>query len=389
MPGELSVRALAVAQGSEPFTVGFGKVEMKESGVGSQLGVVGPAVFFPVRTVGRNADEVVEERPAGAGFKRVHVGIRAGEPAGFGQIAVDRLCGQGKNFRITGNFHGCIPEPVIGEAGVPGFRAVSFQRIAFRLEFSAADKSGNVVQMQGAVGIEYVSVLDSDGTSAGSPDGEFRPPGDILPGIPGAGFQTAHREQGFDATGWSRLFEQFSAGTGNDDSGAPGGIVEAVAVPAGLFEPGVVIFPVAETVECDWAVERNFPGVVACQNGLFFAGEFEQEFRVVAPDRLVEMPYFLRVAVVQPVAENDAESIASVGKEIGEVVYEICGMDVIVRRSGDQFAVSDLVSVEPDFVVSESAKVQFVCFSPLDFKFFAEIRRGKDPVTPVCQSFSE
>ena len=272
---------------------------------------------------------------------------------------------------------------------MPDFRAVPFQRVTLCLELSAADESCNIVQMQGAVGVEYIAVLDFDGTSAGPPDGEFRPPGDVLSRIPDPGAQTAHREQGLDAAGGSRLFKQYSAGTGNDYGGTPCGVVESAAVPAGSFKPGVVMLSVAETIECDRSVERDFPGIIACQNGLFPIGEFEQEFRVVAPDRFVEMPDFRRVTVIQSVAEDDAKSVPPVDKQICKVIYEIRGVGVVVCRSGRQFAVSDFVSVEPDFMVSESAKIQFVCFSPPDLKLSAEIRRGEDSAIPVRQIFSE
>ena len=63
--GQLSVRALHVGDGLNPLRIGRREVEIEEPGFGGERCVAGPAVFFAVRTVGRNSDEVPDEAAAG------------------------------------------------------------------------------------------------------------------------------------------------------------------------------------------------------------------------------------------------------------------------------------------------------------------------------------
>jgi len=358
---------------------------VEETGVGGELGVVGPAVLLPVRTVGRDPDEVVEERPARAVFQRVHIRIRTGESADFAQVAVNRLRGERENFRLAGNFHDGIAESVIGEAGMPALHPLPFQGVAFGLEVAALDETGDVVPIKRTVGVEHVAVLDLHRAPARPPDDQFGASGDVLPGVPSAAFEAAHREEFTDPAGRRGLFEKQAAGPGNNRRPAPGRIVKAGGIPAGELQPGVVMLPVAESVVCDRPRGAHPPAVVAGEDGFTVDDQLQQQFGVVAPGRLVKVPRLGSVAVVETVAENHTDGVASRVEQIGNVVDQISCVRIVVGRRGGKFAVPNLLSVEPELVITESAEIEPALLTAPEIELLPEIRRRKHLAPPVME----
>ena len=125
---------------------------------------------------------------------------------------------------------------------------------------------------------------------------------------------------------------------------------------------------------------------------------FEKKLRIVAPCCFVEVPGLRRVTVVEPVSENGADGVESRFEICGDVVSEVSGMTVVIRRCGRKFGVSDALSAEPDFMIAESADKCFARFFPVDPELFSEPGGGKNfcpPVDhvlsagdPVCVPFS-
>ena len=216
--------------------------------------VVDPAVFLAVRTVGRDADKVVQDGAARAASEFIQVRMRTGESAGFRQVASDDLRGHGEDFRVAGDFDCGVAEAVVGEARMPGLRAAAFENVTFGLKLAALDETRNVVEMQRAVRVENIAVLDSDFASADAADGEFRASGDVDSGVQEPGPDLFHGKKFADAAGRSGLFEKQSAGSGCDDGAVPCGIVESVFRPSGKFKAGVVVLSVAQAVEGDGTV---------------------------------------------------------------------------------------------------------------------------------------
>ena len=87
---------------------------------------------------------------------------------------------------------------------------------------------------------------------------------------------------------------------------------------------------------------------------------FEKKLRIVAPCCFVEVPGLRRVTVVEPVSENGADGVESRFEICGDVVSEVSGMTVVIRRRGRKFGVSDAAAVDPELMITKSADEHLV-----------------------------
>ncbi|MPN06132.1 hypothetical protein SDC9_153387 [bioreactor metagenome] len=269
----MSARPLVVGQRIEPLFEAGGDGEVAQSGFGGELGVAGPAVFFAVRAVEGNPDEVAAIRLPHGELERIEVVVRRLEIPRVGKGGMHELRRDGLQLRFAAAIDLAVLEAVEGEPRRPLLpRRIAAEDVAVALALAGAEEFSDMLLVHPPVREQPFAVTQFDrvpGPAAhpdpampGKVDAEIRhqPPRFKLP-------QRNRADSPHDPARRRGLFFEDSSRRSELDRRFPCRIVEAVFTPAGHFQPGIVSFPLPKRVEPDRPLYRHPPAVrIAAQN---------------------------------------------------------------------------------------------------------------------------
>ena len=357
------------------------------AGFAGKLRVAGPAVLLPVRTVGRNPGEVAQIALHRDLLKAVQGGVRRFKRPRLTERVVHKLRLDRPEIRQllprTPQGHLDIPEPVIGEAGMETFDTLSLQNVVVFLETVLPDEHADLLLRDGAVRAELFCVLECDGVARPAFHFDLAPAGEVGPEIVDCLARFPERDSDrsvfpHDPARFQILLDDQTAGRVALDRVRPVGIVEIRIGKAGDFQPGVVMFAVAEGVEGDRTVVHE-PGGVGFRKECSVRNNVAEQFRPVAPWGLVETPGLGGVAVVPAVPQKNDRRVPARFQKTAHIVLNIRIVVIVLRDDGGQFPVVHADPVDEQLMPAEPAKIDLrLRRGFFALKGLAQVRRRSD-----------
>ncbi len=146
---------------------------------------------------------------------------------------------------------------------------------------------------------------------------------------------------------------------GHDERAAPTAIVIARRIPAGALFPGIVRLAIAQGIKSYRSLSDPPLGAGGYRNGLpGLEHDFEQQpqLRIIAPARLVEMPYLRCRTVIPAITEHHAEGVPAPSQMARDLVGYITDSPVILRDDRVEHVVADLFAVDAQLMETEPAE---------------------------------
>ena len=318
-------------------------------------------------TVGENAHHVAAHRPVDDARRAAEQLVGAGEIAGrrrraANEHAFDRFYGGrrcvGRTAGVFGPLHQQPAGPGIGEPRAPRLVAAASEHVV--------ETGQAVAGADEAVALEPLAGLDGDACAGRSGHGDPRQERTVLAEIvePRARLEPGlfHRRKSLhraDRRGRLRNAGQPPAGAVGDQGGGPGRFVEPGLVPAGLFEPGVIIFAPVDAGEGD-RTGSPFPTGVGDDPVAGAVGivqfQLRDEFR--RSERALELGVAPSGDVVHPVAQQHAQRIGPSADHAGHVVGLVKAALAVVGPAGLEQIVADLAAIEPELRLPQPATIK-------------------------------